>query len=190
MRIVAGMWRGRRLVAPGGQATRPTSDRVREAMFDALVSRVGSLDGVAVLDVFAGTGALGLEALSRGAERAVFVESARPALAALRRNIQALGAGDAAVVVEGDVRSHALDRALVHGPFALLLLDPPYRIDESIPVSVVERASGALAEDAVVVREHLSTAEPPAPTGWTRARTYRHGDTAVSVFVRSEGGEW
>jgi 16S rRNA (guanine966-N2)-methyltransferase len=158
-------------------------------MFDALVARMGTFDGAAVLDVFAGTGALGLEALSRGAACAVFVESGRAALIALRGNIESLGAGDACAVVEGDAGSRALDRALAHGPFALLLLDPPYRIDGSIPVSVVERASGALAPDALVVWEHSSAVEPPEPDGWARARTYRYGDTAVSVFVRSDGGE-
>ncbi|MDO8916019.1 MAG: RsmD family RNA methyltransferase, partial [Coriobacteriia bacterium] len=103
MRIVGGAWRGRPLVSPSGPTTRPTSDRVREALFDALGARLGSdLGGGAVLDLFAGTGALGLEALSRGASSAVFVENDRAALVALRRNIETLGAGPRAVVVPGD----------------------------------------------------------------------------------------
>ncbi|HEX9093015.1 MAG TPA: RsmD family RNA methyltransferase, partial [Coriobacteriia bacterium] len=117
MRIVAGSWRGRRLIAPGGRATRPTSDRVREALFDALVARLGAdLGGAAVLDLYAGTGALGLEALSRGATRAVFVENDRAALRALADNVSALGAQAECVVVAGDVGGPALDRALSHGP--------------------------------------------------------------------------
>src|SRR5262249_58893941 len=95
MRVIAGALGGRRLVAPRGAATRPTSDRVREALFSAL----GDVGGARVLDVFAGTGALGIEALSRGAEHATFVESARPALAALRANLAALGIEGLARVV-------------------------------------------------------------------------------------------
>lgn len=122
MRIIAGQWRGRPLVAPPGDATRPTADRVREALFSMLASRLGSFEGLAVADLFAGSGALGLEALSRGAGSCLFVEHDRAALDALRANIAALGARGA------DVRAASV-LALGPAPAApdLLLLDPPYR---------------------------------------------------------------
>ncbi len=122
MRIVAGEWRGRPLLAPKGDATRPTADRTREALFSMLVSRLGSFEGLRVADLFAGSGALGLEALSRGAGHCTFVEQDGAALDALKANIAKLGAGPKA-----DVRAQsvtALGPASV--PFDLLLLDPPY----------------------------------------------------------------
>ena len=119
MRIIAGRWRGRTLVAPPGDATRPTSDRTREALFSMLTSRLGSFEDLRVADIFAGTGALGLEALSRGAARCTFVERDRDAIAALKANIGKLGA-------EGtDVRAQAAE-GFAGGPFDLVLLDPPY----------------------------------------------------------------
>jgi 16S rRNA (guanine966-N2)-methyltransferase len=120
MRIIAGKWRGRPLVSPAGPATRPTSDRAREALFSMLASRLGSFEGLEVVDLFAGSGALGLEALSRGAARCTFVETDRAALEALRGNIAALGATE-----QADVRAQDATR-LSGGPFDLVLLDPPY----------------------------------------------------------------
>ena len=122
MRIIAGAWRGRPLDAPRGQATRPTSDRAREGLFSMLQSRIGSVEGMRVADLFAGTGALGLEALSRGAAHCSFIEKDRAALDILRRNIDRLGAGDRA-----DVRAQAVEHAPVPPlPFDLVLADPPY----------------------------------------------------------------
>jgi 16S rRNA (guanine966-N2)-methyltransferase len=120
MRIISGQWRGRAILAPEGEATRPTANRVREALFSMLTSRLGSFEGLRVLDGFAGTGALGLEALSRGAARATFVEKDAEAVKALRRNIEKLGA--AADVITAPIES--IGRA----PFAhdIILLDPPY----------------------------------------------------------------
>ena len=122
MRVVAGEWRGRKLVAPKGTATRPTADRTRETLFNMLASRVGRFEGLVVADLFAGSGALGLEALSRGAERCLFAEHDGPALDALRTNIAALGARERCDVRAGSVM------ALGPAPTAydLLLLDPPY----------------------------------------------------------------
>ena len=122
MRIIAGEWRGRRLVAPKGDATRPTADRTRETLFSMLASRVGSFEGLAVADLFAGSGALGLEALSRGAASCLFVEEDRSALDAIRSNIAALDCRTRAQVQAGSV--HALGPAKV--PHDLILLDPPY----------------------------------------------------------------
>ena len=122
MRIIAGQWRGRPLVAPKGDTTRPTSDRTREALFSMLVSRLGSFEGLRVTDLFAGSGALGLEALSRGAAHCTFVEQDGAALDALKANIATLNAG-----LASDVRAQSV-MALgpAPAPFDLLLLDPPY----------------------------------------------------------------
>jgi 16S rRNA (guanine966-N2)-methyltransferase len=118
MRIIAGAWRGRPIVAPEGLATRPTSDRTREALFSMLASRLGSFEGLRVADICAGTGALGLEALSRGAAHCTFVERDRIAIDTLKTNIAKLGAN-------ADVRSMAAE-SFAGGPFDLVLIDPPY----------------------------------------------------------------
>jgi 16S rRNA (guanine966-N2)-methyltransferase len=123
MRIVAGEWRRRLLHAPPGDATRPTADRTRETLFNMLASRLGSFDGLAVADLFAGSGALGLEALSRGAASGLFVENDAAAIRALRANIAALRAQARCEVNAGSVLSLTAARQ----PYDLLLLDPPYR---------------------------------------------------------------
>lgn len=121
MRIIAGTWRGRPLVAPKGDATRPTADRTREALFSMLVSRLGDFEGLAVADLFAGSGALGLEALSRGAASCLFVEQDRAALDALKANIARLGANGA------DVRATSvLALGAARAPLDLVMMDPPY----------------------------------------------------------------
>ncbi|QGN53616.1 16S rRNA (guanine(966)-N(2))-methyltransferase RsmD [Novosphingobium sp. Gsoil 351] len=122
MRIIAGEWRGRKLGAPPGDATRPTADRTRETLFSMLVSRIGSFEGLAVADLFAGSGALGLEALSRGAATCLFVEQDAAAIRSLRANIAALRAQDRADVRAGSVLALGPAKA----PLDLLLLDPPY----------------------------------------------------------------
>jgi 16S rRNA (guanine966-N2)-methyltransferase len=122
MRVIAGQWRSRPLVAPQGDATRPTADRTRETLFSMLASRLGSFEGLTVADLFAGSGAMGLEALSRGAAKAVFVEQDAAALRALRTNIANLRAQG-----ECDVRAgSALSLGPVAQPVDLLLMDPPY----------------------------------------------------------------
>lgn len=123
MRVIAGEWRGRKLIAPKGEATRPTADRMRETLFSMLTSRLGSFEGLQVADLFAGSGAIGLEALSRGAASCVFVEQDRDALSAIRANITALGA---------DLRSRveaasATQLRAVTKPLDIILVDPPYR---------------------------------------------------------------
>lgn len=123
MRIVAGQWRGRKLVAPKGEATRPTADRARETLFNMLTSRLGSFEGLRVADLFAGSGALGLEALSRGAAHCLFVEQDRAALDTIRANIASLDARARAQVEAGSVMAL---RASAE-PYDLLLLDPPYK---------------------------------------------------------------
>lgn len=122
MRIIAGEWRGRKLLAPRGESTRPTADRARETLFNMLASRIGSFEGLSVADLFAGSGALGLEALSRGAASCLFVEQDEAALRAIRANVEALGARPRCDVRAGSVMSLAPAK----GPHDLVLLDPPY----------------------------------------------------------------
>jgi 16S rRNA (guanine966-N2)-methyltransferase len=122
LRIIAGEWRGRKLVAPPGELTRPTADRTRETLFNMLASRIGSFEGLAVLDLFAGSGALGLEALSRGAASCLFVEQDAQAVKAIRTNIDALDARSRCVVQQASVMSLGPAKA----PHDLILLDPPY----------------------------------------------------------------
>lgn len=152
MRIIAGDWRGRVLRAPVGQATRPTSDRTREALFSMLASRLGSFEDLRVADLFAGTGALGFEALSRGAARCTFVEQDRTALATLRVNADALKAGDRA-----DIRAQSALSPLA-GPFDLVMLDPPYEtgLGQQALAGLAERgaiASGTWASLETGARE-------------------------------------
>jgi 16S rRNA (guanine966-N2)-methyltransferase len=122
MRIVAGQWRGRKLTAPKGDATRPTADRARETLFNMLTSRLGSFEGLRVADLFAGSGALGLEALSRGAAHCLFVEQDRAAIDAIRANIAAFDARAATQVDTGSVMA----LRATSQPYDLVLLDPPY----------------------------------------------------------------
>ncbi len=121
MRIIAGEWRGRKLVAPEGLATRPTGDRTRETLFSMLTSRLGSFDGLRVADLYAGSGALGLEALSRGAAFACFVEHDPRAVSAISANVDSLGAGDRAQVL-----TRSVDALSSRQPFDLIFADPPY----------------------------------------------------------------
>ena len=123
MRIISGEWRGRKLAAPIGDTTRPTADRTRETLFSMLVSRLGSFEGLAVADLFAGSGALGFEALSRGAASALFVEQDAKALDTIRANIKTLNAATRATVRAGSALSLGPARA----PLDLVLLDPPYK---------------------------------------------------------------
>jgi 16S rRNA (guanine966-N2)-methyltransferase len=192
MRIVGGRWRGRPLRAPKGEGTRPTSDRVREALFDALCARLGSdLGGGAVLDLYAGTGALALEALSRGASRAVLVENDRGALVAMAANVDSLGAGSAVVTIPGDASGAGLARAASLGPFSLLLIDPPYRIDAACIDSAMRSlsAAGALDDGAVVAYEHATGSGASTVEGFESLRTYVYGDTAVTLFSHSDTEE-
>ncbi len=141
MRIIAGAWRGRPLKAPEGQSTRPTADRVRETLFSMLISRIGSFDGLRVADLFAGSGALGLEALSRGAASATFVENNRAAVAAIRANLAGLKAEDRATLLQGSAL--ALPRA---DAFDLILADPPYAPGSGTAVVQSVARSGWLAK--------------------------------------------
>ena len=189
MRIVAGRLRGRPLVAPPGSATRPTADRVRQSLFDALAHAPWArgedgrplLDGVAVLDAFAGTGALGLEALSRGAACATFMENGRDALAALRANVAALGVADAARVLPAD----ATRPGRADAPHAVLFLDPPYGTDLAPRALTALDAAGWIAPDALACVEIARADAPPTLAGWTAVDDRAHGAARLVILRRS-----
>ena len=162
MRIVAGAWRGRMLAAPPGDATRPTADRVRQALFDRLMHAPWAgrtiIENARVLDAFAGTGALGLEALSRGAGHATFIECGQAALAALRANVAACRAQARCTVLAADARLPPFGRAC-----DLVFLDPPYGQDLIIPALDALHAAGWIAPEALIVAEIGRDEAPPWP---------------------------
>jgi 16S rRNA (guanine966-N2)-methyltransferase len=180
VRIVAGSRRGRRIQAPPGRATRPTSDRVREALF----AIVGPVDGLEVLDLFAGSGALGLEALSRGAAAAVMVERGPRAAACIRANAAALGLEDRVRVVARDWRAALAAERRARRSFGLCLLDPPYSVTERVVTDVGAALGPLMAPSGTVVIEHPATWSPPEPSGLeVVSRTDRtYGDTGIAVL--------
>jgi 16S rRNA (guanine966-N2)-methyltransferase len=177
-RIVAGSLGGRRLAAPPGPHTRPTSDRVREALFSALESLAG-LAGARFADLYAGSGAVGLEAYSRGAEHVLLVESDPKAARVARANIAALGATGRVTLVR-DTVARALQQK--EDPYRIVFADPPYAVpDEEISAMLAALAGGGwLAADAVVVVERSTRSPEPAwPDGVTPVRTRRYGETTL-----------
>jgi 16S rRNA (guanine966-N2)-methyltransferase len=172
LRVIAGELSGRRLRTPAGHGTRPTAERVREALFSIL----GPLAGAAVLDLFAGSGALGLEALSRGAERAVLVERAPAALKAIHANVQALSAP--AQVRERDVRDFVRDASAAAGPYDLVFLDPPYR--DAAGLGPQLDLTPLLAAGARVVSES-DRREPLELAGLEVTDERRYGDTLIRI---------
>jgi 16S rRNA (guanine966-N2)-methyltransferase len=186
VRVIAGRLGGRTLVAPSGAATRPTADRVREALFSVLAD----VQGDAVLDLYAGTGALGIEALSRGALHATFVEHARPALRALRQNLQALGIVDVTTVLPIAVE-RALRTPTWRGEgFDLIFLDPPYAVlrnghfEEALARIIDRTLASSLRPGGRVVLEHASAEAAPPVAGITLEKTRVYGDTALSFYLR------
>lgn len=181
MRVLAGRFRGRSLVAPNGLVTRPTSALARGALFEILRGR---LDGARIADLFAGTGALGLEALSRGAKRVDFYESSRPALLALRKNIATLGTGDETRIIQG-----ALPDSLGMGdPYDLLLMDPPWREGHELRVAARLVARKRIATGGILVIESPRT-DPLdesmyAALGLTLDDRRKYGDTELRFFLR------
>lgn len=183
MRIVGGALRSRALRAPKGDATRPTSDKVRQALFDVL----GDLSGLRVLDLWSGSGALALEAISRGAASAVCVESAKAAATTIAENVASLGVGDRVRVIARRVEDCAqqLHRPPNEFRFDLVLADPPWAEVGSgaackALASVI--AANVLAPDALVVLEHGARDEAPDVAGLDREDTRRWGDTAVTFY--------
>lgn len=179
MRVVAGTAGGRRLTAPAGTGTRPTTDRVREAVFNALGS-LGAVDGAVVLDGFAGSGALGIEALSRGAERCTFVERDRSARVVVEANLAATGLDDRARVVGDDVHEHL---ALTAERFDLVLLDPPHATADW--ERLLALVGARLAPDGVVVTESDRPVVGPDDPVWEVGREKAYGGTVVQMLSLS-----
>jgi len=173
LRVVAGAFKGRRLAAPRGARTRPTADRVREALF----SMLAYVEGARVLDLYAGSGALGIEALSRGAASAVFVDDDARAVAAIERNLEPLGAD--ATVVQADVERF-LDRAA--GAFDLVFCDPPYACAARLAAPLAERLPVLTSEDARIVTESDKRNPLVLPFPLRVERTY--GDTRIAIHER------
>ncbi len=197
MRVIAGEFRGRSLVAPSGQTTRPILDRVKVALFDWLGSRLalpGSLPPVAVLDIFSGGGSLGIEALSRGAASCVFIESEKSALQCLRSNIETLHLGDR-VQVLSESADQARPTPTTHDAFGLVFLDPPYRLSEDVsPNSVmgrlIERLGAAIpvTDGASVLWRQDAAVQLPAdlPGGWISMERRVWGTMAVVLLQQKE----
>jgi 16S rRNA (guanine966-N2)-methyltransferase len=175
MRVIAGTHGGRELIAPKGRVTRPTSDRVREALFSIL----GDVTDLKVLDLFAGSGALGIEALSRGAQSATVVDSGRAAVAAIRRNLEAL-ALEAEVILQPATRF--LQSASRDGrQYDLVFLDPPYRHASTLGRELTSALTPILAPDARVVAE--SDRRSPLGLGLSLLDERRYGDTLIQIYA-------
>ena len=185
MRVVAGRYGGRTLRAPRGHEVRPTADRVREALFSIL----GPLEGMTVLDLFAGTGALGIEALSRGAAWVTFVDDDRRAQALIAENLAHCGIENLCAIIRAQVARalEALHADPASEPFDIVLLDPPYAPERRVNLDAILRAAGdILARNGVVVLEHARRAAVPETAGdLARRRTVDSGDSALSFYERS-----
>jgi 16S rRNA (guanine966-N2)-methyltransferase len=176
VRIIAGTKKGARIFAPKGRDTRPTSDRAREAAFNL----IGPVDGAAVLDLYAGSGAMGLEALSRGATSAVFVETETEALRAIDRNLDKLGLTGARVVPQDVLRALAAEAAAGRR-YDLVLVDPPYEMFSSLQNKLSRYLPAVLADDGLVVVETAARDEPELPP--LHARTSRrYGRARITIF--------
>jgi 16S rRNA (guanine966-N2)-methyltransferase len=182
MRIVAGKFRGKQLSSPDDDSIRPTADRVRESMFNILASRLGpSFDGLRVLDLFAGTGALGLEALSRGAANVVFVDTGAEARGLIRDHIEAFGAGGVTKLLRRDATS--LGPAGTMGPVDLVFLDPPYGKGLGEKALVSLREGGWLQPETVIVLEEGSDVAVELPPGFVLEDRREYGAAAVHFIT-------
>ena len=181
MRIISGSAKGHRISAPRGRTTRPTPDRVREALFSLIDARV-TLEGTHFLDLFAGSGAIGLEAISRGASSATFVENQVAALKTLSKNIDALGFGDRCRVIVADVH-RALHRIAETGQtYSIIFADPPYRLDATELLATFAEVLPSLYPDLVIF-EHARKTDAPAECGTLKQLALKtYGDTALSVY--------
>lgn len=176
MRIIAGEHKGRRLRTPTWDGVRPTSDRLRETLFNILGSHVA---GARVLDAYAGTGAVALEALSRGAASAVCIEQDRRAAALIAHNAGHLGLESRCMILRAEAR-RALHAPIVGGPFEIVFLDPPYDVEDL--AGLVTAAAGQRAAGGVLVVEHASRRPPPALAGQPPQRSVKAGDSTLSFY--------
>ncbi len=178
MRVIAGSAKGRRLAGPDTRETRPLTDRAREAVFSALAGLVTDAE---VLDLYAGSGSIGIEALSRGALRVVFVETGREALQALRQNLAGLGFGGTVVAQDvGDFLRTA------SGRFDLIFFDPPWALETRVLAEQMSRADRLAVDGAeMVVHRKRSDPAPDPPNGWRLLTTRRYGDSAIHRYEKS-----
>ena len=176
MRIIAGTNKGRRLKTPRWSGLRPTSDKLRETLFNIVAPRV---PGSKVLDVFAGSGAIGLEALSRGANRVVFIEQDRRAVELIAENAALCGLRDRCAIIRG-AAAPTLQQPIDGDPFDLVILDPPYAFDAV--AEVIAAAARHIAPDGLVILEHAWRLQLPAIAGAQAMRTVRSGDSALTIF--------
>ncbi len=185
MRVVGGRLRGRALAAPASRAIRPTSERLRESIFDILAHRhAGAVEGARVVDLFAGSGALAIEALSRGAAYALFIDNGAEARALLRGNVEAMALGGVTRIWRADATG--LGKAPAGPPFTLAFLDPPYDQGLAGPALAALVAGGWLASGALVVVEESAKAEIAAPAALRPIEERVYGDTKIA-FYASEG---
>ncbi len=183
MRIVGGSYKGHSIIAPKGMATRPTTDRVRESLFNILAHKQSTpLKDARVLDLFAGSGALGLEALSRGAEFCLFVENAAPARAAIRENIERLNLYGATRLHRRSALALGPRPASTGAPFTLVFMDPPYR-QNLVEPTLAELTQGQwLADNALIVIEQAKAEAPACPDGFTETDRRIFGDTQIGFL--------
>jgi len=189
LRIISGSAKGRKLRQFKGQHIRPTADRVREAIFSSLTSRLGSFDDLTILDLFAGTGALSLEALSRGASLAILVDRSAQSAEIIAENIQTCGMKDRAVMLKVPV-SNFVDKPSSHGPFDLIFLDPPYNQNFIVPTLNEIVKNGLLSRQGILCIE--SAREDPIPNdlaGLELLSRREYGSTAVSFYSLSNPRE-
>lgn len=182
MRVIAGEVGGRRIKAPKGRRTRPTSDRVREALFSTIAPW---LPGALVLDLYAGSGAVGIEALSRGAASAVFVENDPRALSVIRENLAALKLSDHARLIRSDALRAITGLARTGNRFTLIFLDPPYRASLD-PVLVRLAGAGLVVQGGLAVVQHFSKTTLPQLEDWTLWKTKRYGETTLTFLKAPE----
>lgn len=181
MRIIAGAFRGRRLHAPRGDRIRPTIDKVRESVFNMIAENVM---GARVLDLFAGTGAMGLEALSRGAQVCYFVDNGAEALRLIRENVLLCGAQDRSRIIQGTVASAIRRLESENELFDLVFMDPPY--GKGYVERTLQIVGPVASNDALVIAErHIKDKPPPVPVlVWQKDRERRYGDTLISIYSR------
>ena len=180
MRIIAGDYKGRRLIAPADRNVRPTSDKVKEAMFSMLQTRI---EDAKVLDLFGGTGNLGLEALSRGAESCIFCDASKTSIKMIRENIDMCRAGEYSTVIWGDYMK-ALTRISGSEKMDIILLDPPYALGLLPKVLAAIRELDILADDGVIVCEHYKETElEDNESGFEKLKSKHYGKVVLSLFV-------
>ncbi|MBI1734873.1 MAG: 16S rRNA (guanine(966)-N(2))-methyltransferase RsmD [Candidatus Rokubacteria bacterium] len=186
MRVLAGVLKGRKLVTPKGDRTRPTADQVRIALLDTLTPW---LPDARVLDLFAGAGGVGFEALSRGAAHATFVERDARAVAALRENVETLGVRDHARIMRGDVARELVRLHTEGARFDIVFLDPPYEADAVAPTLVQLGGGSLIAPGGVVIAQHLTKKAPAERIGALIAfRTRRFGETTLTFYRAGAAG--